>query len=94
MDEGTLARCYEQGIRDFVTIEDHLAQGGFGSLFLETAARLGMNDIRVRIIGIPESKVPDDSRDNMLALYGLDAESLAETTLRFLNRDTRESASG
>lgn len=94
MDEGTLARCYEQGIRDYVTIEDHLAQGGFGSLFLETAARQGMNDIRVRIIGVPESKVPDDSRDNLLALYGLDAESLAETTLRFLNRDTRESASG
>jgi 1-deoxy-D-xylulose-5-phosphate synthase len=94
LDETLLTRCYEQGIRDFITIEDHLIHGGFGSLFLETANRLGMNDIHVRILGAPQCHVPDDSRDNLLARFGLTPEALADAALEAMRKNGRESASG
>ncbi len=95
MDETTLLKAYEDGIRRFFTVEDHLLSSGFGSLFLDRANALGLDLLNVVRIGVEHSYIPDDSRDNLLADFGLDSASIEQKILETMtNAQTGKVKSG
>ncbi|TVQ60765.1 MAG: 1-deoxy-D-xylulose-5-phosphate synthase [Phycisphaerales bacterium] len=60
-----------------VTVEDHSAIGGFGAAVLESAAAQGLDASRVRVMGLPDAWIHQDSRAAQLTEAGLDAPAIA-----------------
>lgn len=77
----TLAKAYPC----FVTIEDHVLSGGFGSAVGEVLYR-GNAAVRLKAIGLPDEAIPQGHRDEVLAHYGLSAAGIAETVLAFVRQ--------
>ncbi len=61
----------------FVTVEDHVLAGGFGSALRELMAA-AKRDIPVVSLGYDVGMVPQGKREELLARYGLSAEKIAE----------------
>jgi len=59
-----------------VTVEDHSRIGGLGSAVLESAAAQSLDASRVTIMGLPDSWIYQDSREEQLLEAGLDVASL------------------
>ncbi len=57
--------------RRVVTVEDHVAMGGFGSAVLELFEEHGVNDIDVRVIALPDKFVEHGAPTILRELYGL-----------------------
>jgi 1-deoxy-D-xylulose-5-phosphate synthase len=67
--------------KSILTIEDHAVSCGFGSAFLEAAAKFFNGSIPQPImsLGIPDDKfIKHDTRNAQLLEVGLDAESIAK----------------
>jgi 1-deoxy-D-xylulose-5-phosphate synthase len=63
-----------------VTVEEHSAAGGFGSVVLETAQEMGLTSARFACLGMPADRfVPHGSRAEQLAECGIDATGIAAT---------------
>jgi len=62
----------------FVTIEDHVRMGGFGSAVMEAAAELGLN-ARVKILGVPDEFIDHGAQDRLYHECGLSPAAIAET---------------
>lgn len=60
-----------------LTVEDHGVIGGFGAAVLEAASEMGLDASMVRVHGLPDSWVFQDSRSSQLAEVGLDAVGIA-----------------
>lgn len=71
-------------VKRIVTIEEHVRSGGFGSAVLEFLEEAGIYDVKTKICALPDSFVEHGSRDYLTAKYRLNAESITEDTLRFL----------
>lgn len=69
----------------FVTIEDHVVSGGFGSAVGELLNRLGATT-RLKIIGFPDEAIPQGHRGEVMARYGLAADGISETVRAFLDQ--------
>lgn len=74
-----LARRHEM----LVTIEDNVVTGGFGAGVLEELAGHGLAG-KVRVLGVRDSFQPHGAADTILSRNGLDAESIAESVLGYL----------
>lgn len=59
-------------IGKIVTIEENVVHGGFGSAVLELFAENGLNNIKIRNIGIPDIFVEHGSQDILRNKYGID----------------------
>jgi 1-deoxy-D-xylulose-5-phosphate synthase len=59
-----------------VTVEEHSAQGGFGSAVLEALAAAGLA-VPVRVLGLPDRFIDHGKREAILADLGLDAAGIA-----------------
>jgi 1-deoxy-D-xylulose-5-phosphate synthase len=66
-----------------VTVEENALQGGFGSAVLEALADAGLNSVRVKRIGIPDSFVEHGSQSQLRSDLGLDAAGIAATAGTF-----------
>jgi len=77
-----LARRY----RWLVTIEDHVAAGGFGSAVAEALAPLGVARPPV-ILGLPDRFLPHGSPDSLYHQAGLSPEAIAERVLGLIAAD-------
>ena len=60
-----------------LTVEDHSVVGGFGTAVLEAAAELGLDASGVRRLGLPDTWVHQDSRNDQLREVGIDAAGIA-----------------
>ncbi len=72
-------------IGHIVTIEEHMLAGGFGSAVLELFEELGLGQVRITRLGIPDVLVEQGSQTAMRARFGLTAEGIqaaAEATLK------------
>jgi 1-deoxy-D-xylulose-5-phosphate synthase len=69
----------------FVTIEDHIISGGFGSAVGETLNRIG-SSTKLKTIGFPDEAIPQGCRNDVLAHYGLSAAGIAETVSTFMGQ--------
>ena len=61
-----------------ITVEENSIAGGFGSAVSEYYTGKNIHS-RITIIGIPATFVDHAKRSRLISLYGLDAESIAET---------------
>lgn len=63
--------------RAVITVEENAVQGGAGSAVAETLAEGGIS-LPLHLIGIPDRFIEHGSREDCLALAGLDAAGLAK----------------
>jgi 1-deoxy-D-xylulose-5-phosphate synthase len=63
-------------IKNVITVEDGVREGGFGSQIRELLSEGDAGDCRILSIGVPEEVVPLASRRELLSLYGLDEEGI------------------
>jgi 1-deoxy-D-xylulose-5-phosphate synthase len=81
LDEELLG-THLRGSRLLVTVEEHQRAGGFGAAVLELASRIPDAAARVKTLGVPDRFVEHmSSREEQLALIGLDAEGIEKSVL-------------
>ncbi len=73
-----LVRSLAEEISYFVTVEEHVLAGGFGSTILEFLERNRVDNVHLLRIGIPDRFVDQGSRDELLREVGLTPESIAK----------------
>jgi 1-deoxy-D-xylulose-5-phosphate synthase len=84
LDDQALVSAAERFSR-IVTIEDHMATGGFGSAVLERLAILAP-DARVLVCGLADRFVEHGETDDQWAAGGIDPESIATRTVDWLKK--------
>jgi 1-deoxy-D-xylulose-5-phosphate synthase len=84
-----LIASYAERAKVFVTLEDHVLMGGFGSVVLETLNELGM-DVPVARIGWPDQFIEHGKVEALRERYGITAEAAARRALRVLQRTKRK----
>jgi len=84
LDDQALVSAAERCAR-IVTIEDHMATGGFGSAVLERLALLAPG-ARVLVCGLADRFVEHGETDDQWAAGGIDSESIAARTADWLQK--------
>ncbi|MDQ2870298.1 MAG: 1-deoxy-D-xylulose-5-phosphate synthase [Acidobacteriota bacterium] len=92
LDRDLLARAFAMAPR-IVTVEEHLAAGGFGSGVLETVQSLGLPTSRVRVHAIPDQFVEHSPQALQRKNFGLDPDGVADRVLA-LSPELARSAAG
>ncbi|MGE5239506.1 MAG: 1-deoxy-D-xylulose-5-phosphate synthase [Chloroflexota bacterium] len=77
----TLLASLAQRVRRFVTVEENVLAGGFGSAVLEFLNTLGLNDVTVRCIGIGDEFVEHGSQSTLRKKYGIDSDGIARAVV-------------
>ncbi len=84
LDDQALVSAAERCSR-IVTIEDHMATGGFGSAVLERLAVLAP-EAQALVCGLPDCFVEHGETDDQLTAGGIDPESIAARTADWLKK--------
>ena len=63
----------------FITIEEGVLDGGFGSAVSELFEKMGIFDVKLRRVGLPSAFVEQGTREELFKKYGLTAEAVAQT---------------
>ncbi|MEP7132637.1 MAG: transketolase C-terminal domain-containing protein, partial [Acidobacteriota bacterium] len=92
LDKELLARVFAMAPR-IVTVEEHLAAGGFGSGVLEAAQALGLGASRVKIHAVPDQFVEHSPQAMQRKNFGLDPEGIAQRVLA-MSPELARSAAG
>ena len=87
MDRGMLEE-FSSRVAAFVTIEDHVKMGGFGSAVIEALAELG-SAVPVVRIGWPDNFIEHGKVDDLRAKYGLTVDEAQTQVLPLLTRRQR-----
>lgn len=77
LDEELILRL-ARATRRLITIEDHVAMGGFGSAVLELLELHNLKDIDTRIIGLPDKFIEHGAPAILRELYGLSSAHIKE----------------
>ena len=80
-----LLQSLAQRINIFVTIEDNVIHGGFGSGVLEALSHLGISDVAVKMHGLPDEFIEHGSSAELHRMVKLDAAGIAEIAKKHLN---------
>lgn len=67
-----------------ITIEEGAVCGGFGYYVNAFAQENDFDNRKIKNLGLPDQFITHDSRDHLLAEFGLNIEGIADSTLRFL----------
>jgi 1-deoxy-D-xylulose-5-phosphate synthase len=87
-----LLQSLAQRISVFMTVEDNVVQGGFGSGVLETLSRLGISHVAVKVHGLPDEFIEHGTPEELHRILKLDAAGIAETAKKHLNTLRRDTA--
>ena len=71
-----------------LTVEDHSIRGGFGACVLEACSERRLDTRLITRLALPDSWIYQGERREQLVEAGLDAESIARTIRRVLDRDS------
>ena len=74
-----------------LTVEEHLAAGGFGSAVLEALSSLGLAHLRIETLGVPDQFIEHGPQSALRQRLGLDAKGVAQR-VRLLASRTLEPA--
>ncbi len=88
VDETTIAGICGR-FRNILTVEDHVVDGGFGSVVLETIQRTGLRSPRVRLHGIPGIFIEHGGPAELYAMLKLDAPGIASVVKDFFRTEPR-----
>ena len=86
LDEKNLSALAER-YDYFVTVEDHVLEGGFGSAVEEFAARTGAA-VSVVALGYNVGMIPQGKRSQLMEMHGLDAAGIARRVEELLKNST------
>ena len=67
----------------FITVEENVLQGGFGSAVMECLNDAGTSPVKIIRVGIPDTFVEQGSMDRLRAVYGIDEDGLYKAALDF-----------
>ena len=73
-----------QNHKYFVTIEEGIISGGFGSSILEYFTEYNINKM-IKIIGIRDEFKTHGSRKELLKISGLDVDNIEKTIMELMN---------
>ncbi|MBP6965080.1 MAG: 1-deoxy-D-xylulose-5-phosphate synthase [Armatimonadetes bacterium] len=76
LDSEVITR-FARKCRRLVVVEENSASGGFGSAVMELLAEAGVNDVEIRLIGLPDEFAVHGKISVLREHYGLDAEHIA-----------------
>jgi len=82
-EELILSAARRTGI--IVTVEENALQGGFGSAVLELLYDNGMQNVRVKRLGIPDRYIEHGSQAQLRKDLGIDADGIAAATKAFVS---------
>jgi 1-deoxy-D-xylulose-5-phosphate synthase len=82
LDVELLAAQLRPGAR-LLTVEENALAGGFGSAVMEAVATLGIPDVHIERIGIPDEYQPHGSQETLRARLDLDAAGIARRAREF-----------
>lgn len=82
LDAALLAKLADR-CQALVTVEEHVAAGGFGSAVLETLNAAGLRTDHVLSLALPDHFPTHGDSDALRARYGLNAPAIADRALRF-----------
>lgn len=80
-----LLQSLAQRINIFMTIEDNVIHGGFGSGVLEAFSRLGISNVVVKMHGLPDEFIEHGSPVELHRMVKLDAAGIAEIAKKHLD---------
>jgi 1-deoxy-D-xylulose-5-phosphate synthase len=83
--DDALVRSLAARFDSFVTVEDNVTDGGFGSGVLESLSRQGLSGVHVRLHGLPDEFVEQGTPAELYRLHRLDAEGVAGVVQEFLS---------
>lgn len=83
--DDALVRSLAARFDSFVTVEDNVTDGGFGSGVLESLSRQGLSGIHVRLHGLPDEFVEQGTPAELYRLHRLDADGVAGVVQEFLS---------
>jgi len=81
-------------VSNLITVEDHAVAGGFGSAILEFLAEEGINDVRVRRLGVPDRFIAHGTQDELRKLCGLDKEAITQAALQMVRLERKRNKEG
>jgi 1-deoxy-D-xylulose-5-phosphate synthase len=87
VDESLICTLAER-IHTFVTVEDNVTDGGFGSAVLESLSRHGLGHVAVKLHGLPNEFVEQGSPAELYRRLRLDGEGIAHVVREFLHART------
>lgn len=87
-----LLKSLAQKIDAFITIEDNVIHGGFGSSTLEALSRLGINNVAVKVHGLPDEFIDQGTPGELYHILKLDGSGIASVTRDFLKTVHTQSA--
>lgn len=71
-------------IQRIITVEDNVIMGGFGSAVLELFNEMGLFNVRLKRLGIPDIFVEQGDTNELRRIYGLDEDSISSIVSSFL----------
>jgi len=83
-----LLASYAEHVTAFVTFEDHVLMGGFGSAVLEALSEIGFSTPVIRI-GWPDRFIEHGKVDQLRARYGISVEAAMEKLAPYLKTESR-----
>ncbi len=75
---------FAKNLKNIVVVEENTISCGFGSAVCESLSKLGLSNVRVKLIGIPDSFIEHGSRDLLIKKVSLDRDSIAKSIKEFL----------
>lgn len=72
-----------QRVEALITVEEAVLSGGFGSAVLELLAEESMNNVAVKMIGLPDKFLEHGTEAEIRSKYGMTSESIANEVLKF-----------
>ena len=78
LDDGLIIALAEK-IRKVITVEENVLDGGFGSAVLELIEKNGLQNLRVKRIGVQDRFVEYGTQELLRSRYGLDEEGIIRT---------------
>jgi len=83
-----LLRKLTGSFRKFVTLEENVLAGGFGSSVRQTLDKFAQADTEVLSLGLPDKFIQHGRRELLLEYYGLSPERIKQAILNWLEKDS------
>jgi 1-deoxy-D-xylulose-5-phosphate synthase len=73
-------------IKKVITVEENVVSGGFGSAVLEELTEAGLEGLKIKLLGLPDTFIEQGSQNSLRKKYGIDKEGIARTILELAGK--------
>lgn len=85
--DAELIVSYAQKVKNIITIEDHMKNGGFGSAVIECLCDNGITDVRVIRLGIDDVFVEHGTQKELREKYGISVSDIIRSARSLLTKN-------